>query len=68
MNKAELIDAIAPHQESAEKINVTEKEVDAVLSAAIETSVEAIASGDKVTLVGFGRFEKCDHQAREGRW
>jgi DNA-binding protein HU-beta len=61
MNKGELIDAIA------EKADVTKKETDAVLSAAIETIVEAVASGEKVTLVGFGSFEKRDRAQREGR-
>jgi DNA-binding protein HU-beta len=61
MNKGELIDAIA------EKANVTKKEAEAVLSAAIDTIIEAVASGDKVTVVGFGSFEKRDRQAREGR-
>jgi DNA-binding protein HU-beta len=61
MNKGELIDAIA------EKANVTKKETDAVLSAAIETIVEAVANGEKVTLVGFGSFEKRDRAQREGR-
>jgi DNA-binding protein HU-beta len=61
MNKGELIDAIA------EKANVTKKETDAVLSAAIEAIVEAVASGEKVTLVGFGSFEKRDRAQREGR-
>jgi DNA-binding protein HU-beta len=61
MNKAELVDAIA------EKANVTKKEADAVLSATLDTIVEAVAAGDKVTLVGFGSFEKRTRQAREGR-
>jgi DNA-binding protein HU-beta len=61
MNKGELVDAIA------EKANISKKEADAVLSAAIETIVETVASGEKVTLVGFGSFEKRDRQAREGR-
>ncbi len=61
MNKGELVDAIA------EKANVTKKEADAVLSAAIETIVEVVASGEKITLVGFGSFEKRDRKAREGR-
>jgi DNA-binding protein HU-beta len=61
MNKGELIDAIA------QKANVTKKETDAVLSAAIETIVEAVANGEKVTLVGFGSFEKRDRAQREGR-
>jgi DNA-binding protein HU-beta len=61
MNKGELVDAIAI------KANVTKKEADAVLSAVIETIVEAVSSGDKVTLVGFGSFEKRDRAQREGR-
>jgi DNA-binding protein HU-beta len=61
MNKGELVDAIAI------KTNVTKKEADAVLTATLETIIETIASGEKITLVGFGSFEKRDRQAREGR-
>ncbi len=61
MNKAELIAAIA------ERVQVTQKEVDAILSATVDTIVEAVSSGDKVTLVGFGSFESRERQSREGR-
>jgi DNA-binding protein HU-beta len=61
MNKGELVDAIAV------KANVTKKDADAVLSAIIETIIDTVASGDKVTLVGFGAFEKRDRKEREGR-
>jgi DNA-binding protein HU-beta len=61
MNKGELVDAIAA------KANVTKKEADAVLSAIIETIIDTVATGDKVTLVGFGAFEKRDRAQREGR-
>jgi len=61
MNKGELVDKIA------EKANVTKKDADSVLSAMLESIVDAVASGDKVTLVGFGTFEARDRQAREGR-
>jgi DNA-binding protein HU-beta len=61
MNKGELVDAIA------EQANVGKKEADTILSAAIDTIVEAVAAGDKVTLVGFGSFEKRDRKEREGR-
>ncbi|MBH8566702.1 HU family DNA-binding protein [Nostoc sp. CENA67] len=61
MNKAELVDAIAT------KANVTKKEADAVLTATIETIMETVSSGDKVTLVGFGSFERRDRKEREGR-
>lgn len=61
MNKGELVDRVAA------KANVTKKEADAVLTAALETIVEAVSSDDKVTLVGFGSFEARDRKAREGR-
>ena len=61
VNKGELVDAVA------EKASVTKKQVDAVLTAALETIIEAVSSGDKVTLVGFGSFESRDRKAREGR-
>jgi len=61
MNKAELVDAIAT------KASVTKKDADAVLSAAIDVIMEAVTTGDKVTLVGFGTFEPRQRQEREGR-
>jgi DNA-binding protein HU-beta len=61
MNKGELVDAIA------EKVSITKKDADAILSIAIDTIAEAVSNGDKVTLVGFGSFEKRDRAAREGR-
>jgi DNA-binding protein HU-beta len=61
MNKAELVDAIAL------KAEVTKKEADSIVSALIKVVMEAVASDDKVTLIGFGTFERRDRQAREGR-
>lgn len=61
MNKGELVDQIAA------RANVTKKHADAVLSAAIEAIMDAVADGDKVTLVGFGSFERRERKAREGR-
>lgn len=61
MNKAELVDAIAT------KVEVTKKEADTVVSAMLEVVMETVASNDKVTLVGFGTFERRERQAREGR-
>ncbi len=61
MNKGELIDAIA------DKTGVTKKQADAVLTATLDTIVETVSSGDKVSLVGFGSFEPRDRKAREGR-
>jgi DNA-binding protein HU-beta len=61
MNKSELVDAIAS------KADVTKKDADEILSALIDTIIESVSSGDKVTLVGFGTFEARQRQAREGR-
>lgn len=61
MNKGELVDKIA------EKASVTKKDADSVLSAMLDVILDTVASGDKVTLVGFGTFEARDRQAREGR-
>lgn len=61
MNKGELVDKVA------EKAGVSKKQADTILTATIEVIMEAVAAGDKVTLVGFGSFEPRDRQSREGR-
>ncbi|MBD1995276.1 HU family DNA-binding protein [Leptolyngbya sp. FACHB-541] len=61
MNKGELVDAIA------EKSNINKKQADAVLTATVESIMEAVSKGEKVTLVGFGSFEPRERKAREGR-
>ncbi len=61
MNKGELVEAIA------DRAAVSRKEAEVVLNAALETIVDAVSEGNKVTLVGFGSFESRVRQAREGR-
>jgi DNA-binding protein HU-beta len=61
MNKGDLVDDVA------ERANVTKKQVDSVVSATLESIMEAVAQGDKVTLVGFGSFEPRNRKSREGR-
>lgn len=61
MNKGELVDSVA------EKSGVTKKQADLVISAVVESIMEAVSTGDKVTLVGFGSFESRDRKEREGR-
>lgn len=61
MNRGELVDAIAG------KVSVTKKEADAIVGAMVDTIMDAVSSGNKVTLVGFGTFEARNRQAREGR-
>ncbi|MEH1869184.1 MAG: HU family DNA-binding protein [Nostoc sp.] len=61
MNKGELVDAVAA------KTNITKKQADEVISAFLSVITEAVANGDKVTLIGFGSFERRDRSEREGR-
>lgn len=61
MNKAELIEAVA------DKTLTTKKQANAMLDAILGTIVDAVADGEKVTLVGFGSFESRDRVARDGR-
>ena len=61
MNKAELISAVAL------KADVSKKDAEAVLTAALDTITEALAEGEKVQLVGFGSFELKKRAARLGR-
>ncbi|MHC0067926.1 HU family DNA-binding protein [Nostoc sp. UIC 10890] len=61
MNKGELVDAVAA------KTNITKKQTDEIISAFLSVVTEAVANGDKVTLIGFGSFERRERAEREGR-
>ena len=61
MNREELVNEVA------ESAKVTKKEAGPVLSAIIDTIEGAVKKGEKVTLVGFGTFERRARAARNGR-
>lgn len=61
MNRQELIERIAQDADQSKAA------VDRMLSSFIETVQKAVAKGDKVTLVGFGSFERVKTSARVGR-
>ena len=61
MNREELISEIS------KKTKVSKKDAGLILSATIETIEKSVKKGDKVTLVGFGTFERRDRKARTGR-
>jgi len=61
MNKSDLITSIA------EKSNLSKKDAEKALNAFIESVEEALKSGDKVQLVGFGSFEVRERAERKGR-
>lgn len=66
MNKAQLVDAINK-KASEQGMNHSKKVIDEILNATIEVIEDTVASGEKVTLVGFGSFEKRERKEREGR-
>ncbi len=59
MNKAELAAEIAA------RTNNTKKAVEEMLAAFTDVVTEVVAKGDRVTLVGFGTFERRNRNARE---
>ncbi|WP_166138107.1 HU family DNA-binding protein [Nocardioides ochotonae] len=61
MNKTELRDAVAA------AADLTNAQADKALNAVLDSITSALASGDKVTLPGFGTFETRDRAARQGR-
>lgn len=61
MNKAELVDGITANAEVSKRI------AEKVLDATLKTITDAMASGDKVQLVGFGTFEVKERAGRTGR-
>ena len=61
MNKNELISAVA------EKADLSKKDAEAALTAAIDAITEALAREEKVQLVGFGSFEIKARAERMGR-
>ena len=61
VNKKELIDIVA------KRSGMTKTETESLLTIALETIVEFVAKGERVTLVGFGSFEARERKARYGR-
>lgn len=60
MTKAELISAVA------EKSGLSKKDSEAVVGAVVASITEALANGEKVSLVGFGTFEVKTRSERKG--
>jgi DNA-binding protein HU-beta len=61
MNKNELISKVAG------KTGYTKKDTGVVIDAVVEAITETVASGEKVSIVGFGTFEVTEREARTGR-
>ena len=60
-NKTDLIDAVA------EKTNLSKKDAEQVLDAAIDYVTQTLKKGEKLTISGFGSFDVSARAARTGR-
>lgn len=61
MNKSELIDA------ATSSTGLSKSEVSKVLDGVLSSISDAVKSGDKVAISGFGTFERRERAARTGR-
>lgn len=61
MNRTELVTAIA------DKTGLTKTDTEKFLNGFTDCIADALVSGDKVQLLGFGTFEVSERAAREGR-
>lgn len=61
MNKNDLVAAMA------NKTGLSKKDAELALTAAMDAITEALVSGDRVQLVGFGTFDTKFREARVGR-
>ena len=61
MNKTELVAAVAA------KAELSKKDAEAAVAAVVASITDALADGDKVSLVGFGTFEVRERAARTGQ-
>ncbi len=61
MNKTELIEKIAAAS------SLTKADAGRALNATVDAIVAAVASGDAVSLIGFGSFKTTQRAARTGK-
>ncbi len=61
MTKAELVSAIA------QAADISKKEADAALKAAVQAVSEALQRGERVAIPGFGIFSVKERAPRKGR-
>ncbi len=60
MTKVELVNKIAA------KADLSKKDAEKALNAVVNSISEALADGEKITLVGFGTFDVKKRDAKEG--
>ncbi len=61
MKKAEIVERVAG------EAGITKQAAQAAVRSVFDAIAEALARGEDVSIVGFGRFTRKDRPAREGR-
>jgi DNA-binding protein HU-beta len=61
MNKGDLVEKVA------QDCNISKASAEQALNSVIGAITNAVATGDKVALIGFGTFSISERAAREGR-
>ena len=61
MNKGELVEKVAKNS------GLSKTDAEKALASILDAIAEAVATGEKVTLIGFGTFSVSERAAREGR-
>ena len=61
MNKTELVERIA------EKADLSRRDAESAVDAALRTIEEQLANGGEISLTGFGKFHVASRGARTGR-
>ena len=61
MKKAEIVERVAG------EAGITKQAAQAAVGGVFDAIAEALARGEDVSIVGFGRFSRKDRPAREGR-
>lgn len=61
MKKAEIVERVAG------EAGITKQAAQAAVGSVFDAIAEALARGEDVSIVGFGRFTRKDRPAREGR-
>jgi integration host factor subunit beta len=62
MTKRELIEKLAERTK-----NLSQKDAELVINTIFEAMTEALASGDRIEIRGFGSFQVKQRRSREGR-
>ncbi len=60
MNKAELVEAVS------QQTGLSKTDIDSALRTILATITEELTKGNKITLVGFGTFERRNRKGRIG--